>query len=457
MKFSDFCRCPRGVRVALLGFGRANRAVLDWLLAGGALPTVLTEQAPDAEAVAYLQRVGVPLLIGGFPPQIDADVLVRSPGLRPDLPLLAAHRAAGGLATEESALTRTLLPCPLIGVTGSDGKTTTAALSAALLRASGKRVWLGGNNGTPLLGRIAEMRETDVAVMELSSFQLIEMPLAANTAIITNITPNHLNWHTDMAEYVAAKCRIFDIHTRLITNGSCALTRAIGDAHIAAGGRAVFFSQSPLDCENGAGQIFTEGDSVLHREDGKLLRYPCLADFRLAGKHNRENLLAALAATAPYLTDDAPSRALPHFYGVPHRLQYVATVGDVRYYNSSIDTSPTRTAAALSALGIKPIVIAGGRGKGIPLKPFGELLAKNTKAVCLYGEAAGEIAAGLGKLPHTLHTAFAAAFAAAVAFAAAGDTVLLSPGCTAFGEFRDFEERGSCFCRLVKELAAERK
>ena len=188
-----------------------------------------------------------------------------------------------------------------------------------------------------------------------------------------------------------------------------------------------------------------------------MTRYACLGDFRLAGKHNRENLLAALGATAPWLTPTAPGIALRDFYGVPHRLQYVATVRGVRYYNSSIDTSPTRTRAALEALGTHPIVIAGGRGKGVSLAPLAAALRTHARAACLYGETAGEIAAGLGDLPHSCHHRFADAFAAAVALAAAGDTVLLSPGCTAFGEFRDFEERGACFCRLVEGLAAERK
>ena len=322
-----------------------------------------------------------------------------------------------------------------------------------MLEASGKRVWLGGNNGLPLLDRVGEMTASDVAVMELSSFQLMDASRTADTAIITNITPNHLNWHTDMAEYISAKCRIFDGATRLVTNATCPRTRAIGLAH----GRTTFFADKSTDIPPDADGIFIAGEDVVLCTQAVSARYPCLRAFHLAGRHNRENLLAAIAATAPWLTQMAVGVALRDFRGVPHRLQYIATVGGVRYVNSSIDTSPTRTAAALSALEGRPIVIAGGRGKGIPLAPLCKALRAQARAVCLYGEAAEEIAAGLGDLPYSLHIRFADAFAAAAAEAKAGDTVLLSPGCTAFGEFRDFEERGNCFCRLVEALAAERK
>lgn len=456
MTLEDFICHPTGARVALLGIGRANRAVLAWLQAAGCSPIVMTEQMPDEGTRLCLQKLGVPLTVSPFRQGIDADVLVRSPGLRPDLPVLAEHQRAGGLVTEESAVTLSLLPCPVIGVTGSDGKTTTAALCEALLRAAGARVWLGGNNGVPLLGRIGEIKKADIAVMELSSFQLMGAPRAADVAILTNITPNHLNWHTDMAEYIAAKCNILDLHTRLVTNAACEITRRIGLAHAARGGKVVLFGGNSADSQN-TGEIFADGADVVLRESGADTRYTCLRDFQLAGRHNRENLLAALAATAPWLTPAAPALALRGFYGVPHRLQYVATVRGVRYYNSSIDTSPTRTAAALSALDGSPIVIAGGRGKGISLAPLCAALREHARAVCLYGETAVEIAAGLGTHPHSVHVRFAEAFAAAAALAREGDTVLLSPGCTAFGEFTDFEERGACFCRLVEALAAERK
>lgn len=462
MHLSDFLHSPREYSVALLGLGRANRAVLDYLLAHGGTATVYAElPVPQDLRLAYEAR-GIAFCIGAFPHVLQEQVIVRSPGVRPDIPAIKSALAAGACLTSESELFMALAPCRVIGITGSDGKTTTANLAAALLAAAGVRAWLGGNNGTPLLPRVSEMSPSDVAVLELSSFQLMTLHVPPAVAVITNITPNHLNWHVDMAEYTAAKCRIFAADTRLVLNAENPVTRGLGREHRT--GETLFFSAKATtpdfasDIARDSGAVYAKGNAVCVSERGRVQCFACLDSFHLAGRHNLENLLAAMAATAPYLVPEAPRAALRDFLGVPHRLQYVGTVGGVKYYNSSIDTSPTRTAAALAALDARPIVIAGGRGKGISFAPLGEVLRARAKAVYLYGEAAGEIAAVLGdELPHAVYPRFAEAFFAAVGAAAPGDTVLLSPACVAFGEFRDFEERGEVFCRMVAELAAERK
>ena len=462
MTIAEFLQDPRACSVAFLGLGRANRAVLDYLLARGGTATVYAElPVPHEERVAYEAR-GISFCIAPFPRALQAQVIVRSPGVRPDIPAIKSALAAGACLTSESELFMALAPCPVIGITGSDGKTTTASLAAALLQAAGVRAWLGGNNGTPLLPRVAEMAPGDVAVLELSSFQLMTLQTPPAIAVITNITPNHLNWHVDMAEYIAAKRRIFAADTRLVLNAENSVTRELGKERRT--GKTLFFSAKAIapdfarDIVPVSGAAYACEGTVYIAEHGRRQSFACLDAFHLAGKHNLENLLAAMAATAPHLTPAAPRAALRDFWGVPHRLQYVGTVSGVKYYNSSIDTSPTRTAAALAALDATPIVIAGGRGKGISFAPLGEVLCARAKAVYLYGEAAGEIAAVLGeKLPHAVYPRFAEAFLAATRAATVGDTVLLSPACTAFGEFRDFEERGEIFCRMVAELAAERK
>lgn len=453
MTLEAFSQAPRGASVALIGFGRANRAVLLWLLKHSARATVYAEQEPPERAA--LAAAGVPLVVGTFPKAFGEDVLVRSPGVRPDILPIVRAVERGALLTSEIELFMALAPCPMIGITGSDGKTTTANLTAELLRAAGYRVWLGGNNGTPLLPHVSEMAPTDMTVIELSSFQLMTARRTPDVSVITNITPNHLNWHIDMAEYTAAKCRIFSPQTRLILNWSNATTRRLGRERE---GRTLFFSLEPQEDMASYDRICIENGAAVYREGTACRRFACLDRFRLPGRHNLENLLAALAATAPYIPDAAPDVALAHFGGVAHRLQYVDTVGGVRYYNSSIDTSPTRTAAALEALDACPLVIAGGRGKGVSFLPLGEALARHAKAVYLYGEAASEIAAALPQgVSHHVFERFGDAFSAAAGDAVPGDTVLLSPGCTAFGEFRDFEQRGEAFCRLVKALAKERK
>lgn len=435
---------------AVLGFGRAGRAAAEWLLARGARVTVYDECSAPADA-AQLAARGVRFCVGAFPSVFPESVLVRSPGLRPDLPAIRAALAAGAWLTSETELLLAHAPCRVIGITGSDGKTTTTALVAAILAAAGYTVWQGGNNGTPLLPRVGEMRAEDIAVLELSSFQLMTCTRAPEVAVLTNLTPNHLNWHTDMDEYAAAKCRIFHGARRLITNADCAATAAIA-------ARAAL----PVTCFSHGGvslgdvRIFPRGNALVLANGTGERTFGCLDDFHLPGRHNLENLMAAVGATCDLVPAEAIVRALREFRGVPHRLQYVETVNGVKYYNSSIDTSPTRTAAALSAIGGAPLVIAGGQGKGISLVPLADALAAKAKAVFLYGETAAEIARLLaGRVPTARYARFTDAFAAAASAAKAGDTVLLSPGCTAFDQFRDFEHRGETFCRLVCALISE--
>lgn len=462
MTFAAFLRTPSRFRVALLGIGRANRAVLAWLYAHGGTATVYTEAPVPREEREKCARYGVPVFEGDFPTVFSEQVLVRSPGIRPDIQAIKSSLAAGALLISETELFMALAPCKLIGITGSDGKTTTASLTAALLRASGRQVWLGGNNGTPLLQKVGEMQQEDIGVLELSSFQLMTVRQPPAVAVITNITPNHLNWHSDMAEYTAAKCRIFSGGTRLVLNAENTATRELGQGR--EGRQTLFFSSRAqngcfaTDIVAESGALYASGNEIVLCEGGIYRTFPCLERFRLPGRHNLENLLAATGAAAPFLTATAPRLALQDFRGVKHRLEYVDTVLGVRYYNSSIDTSPTRTAAALAALDARPLVIVGGRGKGISFAPLAAALHKNAQAVYLYGEAAGEIAAALDpNFPKRVFSRFKDAFLAAANDAKAGDTVLLSPACTAFGEFRDFEERGNAFCRMVGELATERK
>lgn len=423
-----------GLSVAVLGFGRAGRAATDFFLERKASVTVYAEQAqPDTELEHYRAR-GVQFCFGGFPDRFGEQLLVRSPGIRPDIPAILRSLEKGATLTSEIELFFEHCPARIIGVTGSDGKTTTANLIAALLRGAGYTVHLGGNNGTPLLPAVGKMRKNDFAVVELSSFQLMTLERSPEIAVITNITPNHLNWHTDMGEYTASKCRIFKYGAKkLVINA--ALTDICASSSVPT-------------------EIFAATKRELLLTDGADTQHIAVPDtFLLPGAHNRENLAAAYAAVREFVPAETVKTALADFHGVPHRLQYVDTVSGVKYYNSSIDTSPTRTAAALSALGTKPLVIAGGRGKGVSFAPAADALAAHARVVFLYGEAAAQIEAAIGGRVQTHRfTAFELAFNAAVETAKSGDTVLLSPACTAFDQFRDFEERGAFFCTLVKNL-----
>ena len=435
-----------GKRISILGFGRSGRAVADFFLPRGNEITVYEKSVDRDVREQYFSR-GVQFCEGELPSELSGDILVRSPVIRPDILPIRRALLRGASLTSEIELLTELCPATVIGVTGSDGKTTTTALIAALLESTGRRVLCGGNNGTPLLPRVTQMQTSDFVVLELSSFQLMTLRKSPSTAVITNITPNHLDWHTDMAEYIAAKTHILAGATRLVINGKCPTCATLGDT-IAKAPTVIRFGEK----EAKAPCIFLQdGRAVLTEKDGTRV-FDC-REFRLPGGHNKENLLAAIAAAAPYIKEASVPPVLGAFRGVRHRLQYVDTVSGVTYYNSSIDTSPTRTAAALAALGGSPLVIAGGRGKGISLAPLADALAAYARAVFLYGETAGEIEKEIGsRVPVRVFSLFADAFHAAAETAMSGDTVLLSPGCTAFGEFRDFEERGAVFEGLVAAL-----
>ncbi len=437
----------RDADVALLGFGRAGQSAADFLLSHGNVPTVYAQGGVPDGVRAHYAANGV-RFYDDFPETFGESVLVRSPGIRPDIPPVRRAMARGAVLTGEADLFLSHTPATVIGVTGSDGKTTTSNMIAALLRATGRHTVLGGNNGVPLLSHLDTLTARDFAVVELSSFQLMTAP-APDIAVITNVTPNHLNWHTDFTEYATAKCRICTGATRLVTNVACDMTREIGSrARI-----PVTWFGERCEMPSRGDHVWIDGDALCLQTVFGSETVSVFRDFRLPGKHNRENFAAAVAAVLPFVKKTHILTVAREFRGVRHRLEYVDTVDGVTYINSSIDTSPTRTAAALSALDRSPIVIAGGRGKGIDLSPLAASFIAHARAVYLYGDTAEELARMLAeRVPCEAHTQFADAFRAAAEYAKSGDTVLLSPGCTAFGEFRDFEERGEVFCRLVENL-----
>ncbi len=438
--------------VAVLGFGRAGRAVCDYLLSRGCHPTVYEAGAIN-ERVKSNYAANAVSFAGDFPEEFPQSILFRSPGLRPDHPAILRSLAKGAYLTGEVDWFLSHTKATVIGVTGSDGKTTTTHMIEALLRAAGKRVICGGNNGLPLLTRMHRLGFGDFAVVEMSSFQLMTAP-APDVAVITNLTPNHLNWHQSYAEYLAAKCRIFYGAKRLVLSADCLTSFRIGRCAPVPVTWHTIREKMPFTPETGGVFLTATGNNIRLHGEVDVCVIPAFRDFALPGVHNRQNLLAAYAAAYPFVDERAALTVSREFQGVPHRLQRIGCVNGVTYINSSIDTSPTRTAAALSAMQASPIVIAGGRTKGIPLDALGDALAARAKAVFLYGEAAGEIAGALrGRVYAEQFTVFADAFAAASRYARAGDTVLLSPGCTAYDQFANFEERGERFAELVRALA----
>lgn len=457
-------------RITVLGIGISNRPLIDWLLQRGARVTARDRKSYEQlmPLSEELTKKGVKLLLGeDYLENIDEDIIFRAPGIRPDLPQIKKAIENGAVLTSEMELFFELTPATVLAITGSDGKTTTTTLTYKILEnelaKKGKgRVFVGGNIGAPLLPHVDEMTNDDFAVVELSSFQLSTMRRSPSRAIITNITPNHLDWHTDMEEYIEAKCNICR-HlpiSHITVNSDNDITAEIGrnsDIHV------TFFSSSKTDFVKithqkvNASAIF-EKDGYITFSDGKnekkILK---TADIKLPGRHNAENYMAAISITRGLVSDESIYEVATTFGGVAHRLEFVRELDGVKYYNSSIDSSPTRTAAALSALREKPLIICGGYDKKIPFEPLALALCERAKKVILTGATAEKIKEAIlachlfadSGLEIIEKSDFEDAINAAKNAAEKGDTVLLSPACASFDAFPNFEVRGNRFKDIV--------
>ena len=462
----------KGKRIDVVGIGVSNLPLIDFLLDVGADVCARDKktQVELGEIADDLTAKGVPLVLGdSYLENIDAEMIFRSPGLRPDLPAFVAAQERGAMLTSEMELFLELTPATVIGITGSDGKTTTTTLTGLILSEACKRracgrVFVGGNIGTPLLNRVFEMTEDDFAVVELSSFQLQTVKRSAHIAAVTNVTPNHLNWHTDMKEYERAKANIFAHapNRRLVVNAENDVTLTFGQG--TAQPKTYFSSQKASH----TAFLLQAGDHAVYERDGAVLLWDgacertvlSVADIILPGKHNLENYMTAIALTEGYATAEDVVKVATTFTGVAHRLERVRVHEGVTYYNSSIDSTPTRTAAALSALTERPIVICGGYDKNVPFEPLADALCARAKAVVLTGATAEKIRSALeqtrevqnGTLPVYENSNFVEAVLLAKSIAQKGDTVLLSPACASFDAFKNFEDRGNTFRRIVEHF-----
>ena len=375
--------------------------------------------------------------------------------MRPDVPALLEARSRGSIVTSEMEIFFEVCPCTIIGVTGSDGKTTTTSIIAEMLRAAGKTVYLGGNIGHPLLCDAEKMKRDDVAVVELSSFQLLDMKRSPHIAVMTNLAPNHLDMHRDMAEYIAAKENIY-LHQSAddiaIFNEDNDITRALSEKSQA---HTRLFSRR----EAVADGAFLRGDAIVLRHNGHEEEVMRVSDIRLPGLHNVENYLAAVTALDGIVPYDVMKKTARSFAGVEHRIEYVRTLHGAKWYNDSIATSPTRTIAGLRAFDEKVILIAGGYDKHISFAPLAPEVVQHVKLLILCGATADAIENALREnareedLPEIVRCAdLDACVQTAYARAGAGDIVTLSPACAAFDCFTNFMERGKAFKKLVMAL-----
>ena len=450
--FESYFQSLKKKKIAVLGLGVSNRPLVRLLLEFGC-DVVGCDKTPreklDDEVLA-LEAAGCKLHVGeGYLDGVQADVVFRTPGMHPGNPAIQALKSRGAKITSEMEVFFEVCPCHLIAVTGSDGKTTTTTLVSEMLKASGKTVWLGGNIGTPLLPLCRQMKKEDFAVVELSSFQLMDMERSPQRALITNLAPNHLDIHKDMEEYVEAKKNIYRFQDEtgiLVLNVDNAIT-----SQLRGNGETRYFSREKRT------NCVWEEDGVIYRRGEKILESK---DILIPGTHNIENYMAAIALVEGLATDDAIRQVARAFGGVEHRIELVRTLNGVRYYNDSIASSPTRTIAGLRSFPNKVILIAGGYDKHIPFDVLGPEIREHVKALFLTGDTAGKIRSAVegtsgytgDNPPITEIDDFDEAVLAAHRLAQPGDVVILSPACASFDRFKNFMERGAAFKKIIYEL-----
>ena len=463
-----------GKRVVILGLARQGVALARFLAQSGAKVTVsdLSDKAALANEVSDLQGLSIRYVLGEHPLSLldKADLLCLSGGVPIDIPIVAEARQRGIPLSNDAQVFLERCPAPIIGITGSAGKTTTTALTGEMCRAAGFRTWVGGNIGNPLITDLGEIKPDDRVVMELSSFQLELMTVSPHIAAVLNITPNHLDRHETMKAYIAAKRNIVahqgkDDFALLGYDDANARALALDTA-----AHLLWFSGG-AEVEEGAfrtnGELTLRMGPALSLSKGVEDRTICYAsDVRLLGRHNLLNVLAASAlAGVAGVPLEAMREAATTFTGVEHRLELVRESGGVRWYNDSMATAPERSLAALRAFDEPVVLLAGGRDKKLPWGEFAGEATRHVRHLVTFGEAGPMIArvvkkslnGGAGE-PGTMLEEITQvetleeAVEAAARLAQSGDVVLLSPGGTSFDAFRDFAERGDRFKALVEAL-----
>ncbi len=465
-KLTEFKKYIKNKTAAVVGIGISNTPLIDFLLKCGASVTardIKTREKLGALADA-LEEKGVELILGeNYLEDFTEDIIFKAPGIRGDKPQFLAAIERGCVLTSEMEVFFELCPAKIFALTGSDGKTTSTTLTYKMLaleakkRGTPSRVLVGGNIGRPLLPEIDTITENDTVVLELSSFQLHAMKCSPFASAITNVSPNHLDWHTNMEEYTSAKRNIFGEKTsRVVLNYGCESTREM-TAHTNA---AVTFFSGKYTPQDGYEAVYEENGVILHRDvNGKKTAILPSAEIKIPGRHNVENYMTAISLTWGHVSLDTVREIATTFGGVEHRCEFVRELDGVKYYNSSIDSSPTRTEAALRAFTQKVIVICGGYDKNIPYAPLAKPLCECAKKIVLVGATAPKIKSALIEYPEYKGTpeiidadTFEGAVSAARGAANKGDIVVLSPASASFDMFKNFEERGNYFKQIVREF-----
>ncbi len=460
-KLQAFENNVKGKRVAIVGLGVSNTPLIDYFYNLQARVSVFDErdiEKLDKKTVEKIHEYNFDLITGknalhflrGF------NIIFRSPSCLPTTLQLKSEQKRGAIVTSEIEMLMNTCPCKIIGVTGSDGKTTTTTLIYEILKAGGYNCHLGGNIGKPLFTEVKNFKKDDIVVLELSSFQLMGMEISPEISVITNISPNHLDKHSSYEEYIEAKKNIFafqDENGKLVLNYDNEITRNLAKE---AEGKVEFFS-SKERLEDG---VIYAKNTIRICKDGIRRHVLDTQDIHLRGVHNYENICAAISATSGLVDVETQVEAIKNFKGVEHRLEFVRELNGVKWYNDSIGTSPSRTIAGLNSFDENIVLIAGGYDKNLDYEPLAEPILDNVTKLILTGKTANKIYKAVSEklveeneiLPIYKCDSLEEAVKRAKKVARKGEIVLFSPASASFDMFKNFEERGKVFKELVMNL-----
>ena len=460
-KLEEFNRYLRNRRVAIIGLGVSNLPLIDYMHDVGAQVTIFDNRPIDRIPKEIVDKITTYAMEFSFGQNclsklINFDIIFRSPSCLPTTPELYAEAQRGAIVTSEIEMLMEMAPCKIVGITGSEGKTTTTSLIYAILKEAGYNCYLGGNIGIPLFTKLSEIMPDDILVLELSSFQLMDMKVSPNISVITNITPNHLNIHSSYEEYIDAKKTIMKHQSEddiVVLNYDNEITNGLGRF---ANGKYIYFSRkNKLD--NG----YIVDDGIIKECEDKLRKHILnTKDLKLRGEHNYENICAALAATRTLVRPEDAVKTICNFESIEHRLEFVREINGVKWYNDSASSSPSRTIAGLKAYDEDIILIAGGYDKNLDYEPIAKPIADKVKILILMGNTAPKIfdvvKAELEKegreIPIYMCDEFPQTVAIAHKFAKPGQVVLFSPASASFDMFKDFSDRGRKFKALVNSI-----
>lgn len=460
-KLEEFKRYMNGRKVAIIGMGVSNIPLLDYFHELHANVTVFDIKQIDeinVNAIQKIEKYGFELISGenALDKMIGYDIIFRSPSCMPDTPQIVAEVQKGAILTSEIEMVLKLAPCKIIGVTGTEGKTTTTSLINSIVEKAEKKCFLGGNMGNPIFTQISNMTKDDIVVLELSSFQLTDVDVSPDIAVVTNIYPDHLNIHKSYEEYQEAKKNIFRYQSEegiVVLNYDNEITREFTKD---VKGKTIFFS-SKEKLENG--YIYDKTDKTIkYCEDGIRRHIMKRDDIKLRGVHNYENICSALAATRTFVDIETQIETVKEFCGVEHRLEFVKELDGVKWYNDSIGTSPASTIAGLNSFDENIILLAGGSDKGLDYKEVGETIAQKVRVLILTGPTSEKIETATkealaGKRIEIYYTTnMNESVNLAKEIAQKGDVVLLSPASASFDLYKNFEDRGKQFKECVNHL-----